>query len=642
MPTRTGSIGSGGAWNRIGTANGPKSIGITMGANEYPKGTVDFTNIGPAPAAFWYDGEAAQNFALYLCDSNGGNAYKLFDVTLNSSYWNTTTHVAYNMNCPGLKGKALYIKSDKANTVLRNQTGVSVGTEYDVFSITVTSTTGGSCSCSHSSASPGTTITLTPTASTGYQFAGYTTSPAVTISNNRFTMPSSNITITATFAKITYSITRVANPSGGGSVTASPASATAGTQVTIGQTPNTGYYFNGWSISPSVTISNNKFTMPAGNVTVTANYLKRSTATLNKSSMDGGSTVTLTISADKTSYSHRYELSFGSGMSTGSVSVAAGVNSVTISVPLAWCAQIPTAASKTGGTLTLTTYNGSTQIGSYQITGLTFTVPASVKPSFTSCTAAIARTIEGVTYPDIGEYYVQNHGGVRIQADAAGDQGSTITAIAAAVAGYAGASYNKTVLTASIDFTTGLLTVAGTTTINVTATDSRGRTVTQALTIEVQAYSKPAGTLRAWRVDVNGDPSDMGDYGRYELTKQYTQLGTNTLSWTLSCSLGSANNPTDTGDIFPGDRKNFSQTQEYLITLTLTDSLEQTVITYTLPSARFIIFVDSSGNKLGFMKVPNGTIPAGKNRTIEFSADSQIYIGNDTLEDYIRDIVSSM
>ena len=38
------------------------------------------------------------------------------------------------------------------------------------------------------------------------------------------------------------------------------------------------------------------------------------------------------------------------------------------------------------------------------------------------------------------------------------------------------------------------------------------------------------------------------------------------------------------------------------------------------------------------MKVTNKTIPSGKNRTVEFSADTQIYIGDQTLEDYIRSI----
>ena len=42
------------------------------------------------------------------------------------------------------------------------------------------------------------------------------------------------------------------------------------------------------------------------------------------------------------------------------------------------------------------------------------------------------------------------------------------------------------------------------------------------------------------------------------------------------------------------------------------------------------------------MKAANKSIPAGKNATIEFSADAQIYIGDDTLEAYIQSIVNNM
>ena len=112
----------------------------------------------------------------------------------------------------------------------------------------------------------------------------------------------------------------------------------------------------------------------------------------------------------------------------------------------------------------------------------------------------------------------------------------------------------------------------------------------------------------------------------------------NALTVTLSCSQGSASNPATSGNILPSSRKTFSQTSEYTITLTLADLLETTTITAKLPSARFIIYVDSTGNKLGFMKVPNKTIPSGKSRNVEFSADTQIWIGDVTLEDYIRSI----
>lgn len=639
MPTRSGSIGSSGGWTNLQAA---KSIGITMSANEYPKGTITFSGIGSG--AFWYNGAGTQSetMAVYLCDSAGNNAYKLFDVTWNSEFTNSTTKTATGMNCPNLKGKALYIKGvlprNPSYANLRGYSGVSVDTQYDSFSITCSASTGGSLRADKSSATPGDTVTLTPTANTGYYFTGYSSSPAVTISNNKFTMPSSAITVTANFAKIGYNITRVSNPSGGGTVTTSKSNATQGETINVSQTPNTGYYFTGWTTSPANLISGSSFTMPASAVTVTANYKRRSTASVNKTSVDGGGTLTMTISTESSAYTHKYQLSFGSGMAAAETSVAAGVTTVNISVPLSWSTAIPNATSKTGGTLTLKTYSGSTLIGTYTVTGLTYTVPASVKPTLGTVTTRIIRTIDGVTYADIGDFYTQSHCGVRIQGSASGDQGSTISSMTVTISGYSGSNYSKTVLTGSIDFTSGLLIIAGNTTITVTATDSRGRTSSTTVTIEVMAYSAPAGSLRVYRVDALGDVDDMGVYGRYELTKQYTQLGTNTLSWTLSYTGGTATSPPDSGDLLPGDRKNFSETLEYDFTLTLSDSLETVTITARLPSARFIIFVDSSGDKIGFMKVPNQPIPTGKQRTFEISADTQIYIGNQTLEDYIRSL----
>ena len=58
---------------------------------------------------------------------------------------------------------------------------------------------------------------------------------------------------------------------GNGTASASPDQAEAGTTITLTATPNSGYKFKEWEVvSGNVTITNNKFTMPAGNVTVKA------------------------------------------------------------------------------------------------------------------------------------------------------------------------------------------------------------------------------------------------------------------------------------------------------------------------------------------------------------------------------------
>ena len=513
------------------------------------------------------------------------------------------------------------------------------------YTVTVAAGTGGTLKASSAQAAYGDTVALTPTPDTGYQLSGYTSSPPLTITNNRFVMPAGNVTVTATFSKIGYTITSAANPEEGGTVTISRGRsmetvANYGDAITVNQTPNTGYAFKSWTTSPAGLISGSGFTMPAKNVAVTANYYQLSTPRLNKTSMDGGSTVTMTITTESAEYSHKYRLSFGTGMETELTSVAAGVTSVNISVPLEWSAQIPNDTSKSQGTLLLETYVGSTKIGERTISGLTYTVPATVKPTIGTITTSIERTIDNVTYPNIGDYYVQNHSGVRVQTTASGAQSSTITQLTVSIGGYSGNKFNTTVQTGSIDFTSGLLPTAGALTISVSVTDSRGRTNMATATITVSEYRKPAGSLDVYRVDADGVRDDMGTYGKYELNKSYTQLGSNALTWTLSYSGGSASSPADTGDLLPGDRKTFAQTNEYLFTLTLTDSMgETTVITDKLPSARFIFACDSSGNRIGIMKFPSENIPSGKARTLEISADTQIYIGSMTLEDYIQSLI---
>lgn len=516
--------------------------------------------------------------------------------------------------------------------------------EYDPgqFAITYSAGTGGSLTGSANSAAPGTVITLYPTANTGYQFSSWSSSPSVTISNNKFTMPASAVTITANFSKITYTITKAANPAAGGTVTTSANSAVMGTSITLSQTPNAGYYFNGWTTNPTLTISGGAFTMPANNVSITANYLRRSTASLNKTTLTGGDSATLTISTEKTTYSHQYKLSFGTNMETSWVTVAAGTTSVSISIPASWSNYIPAATSKTGGTLVLKTFNGNTEIGSYTISSLTYAVPASAKPSIGTITKSIARTIGGVTYANIGEIYTQGKCGVRIQTSASGSYSSTISSLAVTLSGYSGSNYNKTVSAASIDFTTGLLTIAGSVTITVTVTDSRGRTATATTSITVTAYNNPSGTLSAWRVNASGTTDTMGTYAKYAITTSYSAIGSNTLTVKLTSQGSTATNPASTGNLMPSSRQTFSIQSEYTITLTLQDAFGTVTITSKVPSARFIIYVNANGDKIGFMKAASKSIPSGKDSTFEISGTTQVYIGDTTLEQYIRNIVNNM
>ena len=143
--------------------------------------------------------------------------------------------------------------------------------------ITVTTAGGGTASASSTSATAGTEITLTATPNTGYHFKEWQVESlaGLVITNNKFTMPDSNVAIKAIFeedspfAPTKHTVT--VNTDGNGIAFASPLLAVAGTEITLTAMPKEGYHFKEWQvISGGVAIENNKFLMPDTNVEVKA------------------------------------------------------------------------------------------------------------------------------------------------------------------------------------------------------------------------------------------------------------------------------------------------------------------------------------------------------------------------------------
>lgn len=564
-------------------------------------------------------------------------------VTLNIVTSTGYTYQGFNLNGTNKTGTSFTMPAGKADVYARFT--------RNSYTVSLSSQTGGSCTASKTSAGYGDTITLTPTAQAGYTYAGFTLD-GTAMAGTTFSMPNGNVTVVALFSRNGYGITLAANPAEGGAVTADKTNTYYGDTVTLSQTPAAGYYFNGWSTNPAVTVDNqNKFTMPNQAITVTANYLHRSTGSLNLSSMTGGGTAVLTIDSESTEYTHKYTLSFGTGMETEETAVAAGVSSVNIPIPENWSDQIPNATSKGSGTLVLKTYKGQTEIGSYTITGLTYNVPLTVVPILTDPVTAVVRTVDGVTFADVDEtiggetivHYVQSHCGVEVIASATGQRSATIENIQVKIGNYNTSRYQTVQEGDSVDFFSSLLFIAGETTITVTATDSRGRTTTKTVTITVEEYNNPQGTLTVKRVDVNRDEDPNGEYAVYTKTNTFSEIGTNALTVTIDCgTLGSETNPPASGDLLPSSRQQFQEIREYTVSLILEDAFERTVISARLPSGHYTIFVTADGNGIAFMKAVTKTPTSPKTSVLEIADTTQVYIGNDTLEDYIRNIVQNM
>jgi len=137
--------------------------------------------------------------------------------------------------------------------------------------VTVQNDGNGTATADVTSGPKGTEVTLTATPSSGYQFKEWqVVSGGVTVTDNKFTIGTSDVTVKAIFEAIpTYTVTVQNN--GNGTASADVTSGPEGTEVTLTATPSTGYLFKEWQvISGGVTVTDNKFTIGTSDVTVKA------------------------------------------------------------------------------------------------------------------------------------------------------------------------------------------------------------------------------------------------------------------------------------------------------------------------------------------------------------------------------------
>ena len=153
------------------------------------------------------------------------------------------------------------------------------------YSVKVSTDGNGTAMADKTSAAAGTVVTLTATPKSGYTFKQWQViTGGVTIKDNKFTMPAGNVEVKAIFEKdatpppATTEYSVKVSTDGNGTAKADKTSAAAGTVVTLTATLKSGYHFKQWQVvMGGVTIKDNKFTMPAGNVEVKAIFEKNAT-----------------------------------------------------------------------------------------------------------------------------------------------------------------------------------------------------------------------------------------------------------------------------------------------------------------------------------------------------------------------------
>lgn len=356
--------------------------------------------------------------------------------------------------------------------------------------------------------------------------------------------------------------------------------------------------------------------------THTLNTIPRA-STVSATNANMGSASTITITRASSSFTHTLTYSFGNA--TGTIATKTTSTSVSWTPALTLANQIPNAVSGKC-TITCTTYNGSTAVGSKTCT-MTLTVPSSVKPTITSLTAS---RVDG-TVPSTWAIYVQSKSKAKLTINgAAGAYGSTISSYSITGGGYSS--------TAS-SFTTGFLNTSGTITFTASVTDSRGRVSANAtVTISVVAYSAPSfSKYISQRCNSAGTASDSGTYVKSTVNFSYASCSSkNTVTTatyyrkTTETSWTNASKTFTSGTAFTFGGGNISAESSYEVKFKLTDVFTSIEVTDTLSTASVVMDFKSGGLGVAVGKV------AETDQCFEVSDAWDVKVYGMLLEAYIK------
>lgn len=303
----------------------------------------------------------------------------------------------------------------------------------------------------------------------------------------------------------------------------------------------------------------------------------------------GSTSMKVSITRASSSFTHTVQWKLGSHTKSNTKVTT----SSSYTIPTSWLDAIPNAAKGTG-TVTVTTYNGSTKIGS---SSKKFTVQAasSVVPTFSSL--SVARVDNGV--PSSWGVYVKGKSKATVKINgAAGVYGSSIKSYSISGGGYSGTSST---------LNTGVLNKSGTITFTGKITDSRGRTATKTASISVVDYSPPTlSSVKAFRCDASGNEQEDGSYIALTATFSGSSVsGKNTITgkYRTQAEGGSWSSLTILTSGVQKIISNCSPEYTYTVQVQVSDEFTTVEKSVTVNSAKFIMDFKANGTGIAFGKV---------------------------------------
>lgn len=324
-----------------------------------------------------------------------------------------------------------------------------------------------------------------------------------------------------------------------------------------------------------------------------------------------GTAQELTVTRRNSSFSHT--ITYKCGTASGTICSKSGSTSIDWTPPLSLASQNKTGTS-VSVTFSITTYNGSTKVGSSS-TAISCTIPISVKPSCSVTLKDSTGTADTYGSP------VQGLSKLRISVTAEKAYESPISSYSIDANGM---KYTDSAIT------TGLLTGSGKFKAVATVKDKRGRSGSSTATIDVLPYSSPKiSALSVHRCDADGTENDQGEYVRAVFSASVSDLSglnkarymlkykASTTSTYTTVEFDGLNNTytvTDQAYVFPAD-SNVS----YDVEVTASDNHGAYSRATSASTAFTLMNWHTAGNGLGIGKVSE------KKNTLEVALDSRFY-----------------
>ena len=229
-----------------------------------------------------------------------------------------------------------------------------------------------------------------------------------------------------------------------------------------------------------------------------------------------GSAHTLTVTRQSSSFTHT--IKYECGDYNGYICEKSSTTSISWTPPLEFSNGAPSSTS-VHISFSIETFNGATSLGLNHYSIIS-DIPSTVIPTVSF------NVSDEMGYDSTYGDYVQSRSKFKIEITASGIYNSIIK------------SYKTTVdgsTFAASSFTTELIKNSGTLTINVSVTDSRGRSATVSKTVTVLAYSSPKLTgFTVKRSDSNGGSTSSGAYLTVIFNSSITSLSSkNTATYNI-------------------------------------------------------------------------------------------------------------